>query len=183
MSNVYAAPGAALSTQEKTADTRFWSLNDRLGRLRYLVYLLGTNFIAGFPVMALGVYVSRQSVLAAIYMPIILPPLQFGLSIGYGCWFARRRLRDMNASGAWALLCLIPFVHFLVDFVLLFPRGSRGTNRYGPPPSPNSLAIRVLAWVLPLLLLLTLIAAGLIHMGDPIRRDDGSAPASPLIAR
>lgn len=44
-----------------------------------------------------------------------------------------RRLHDLNWSGWFALLNLVPVLGFVV-LLLVLPRGVRGPNRYGPDP-------------------------------------------------
>lgn len=45
-----------------------------------------------------------------------------------------RRLHDINYSGWWYLLVVVPVVGFLVYLVLLFWRGTKGANRFGQDP-------------------------------------------------
>ena len=49
-----------------------------------------------------------------------------------------RRLHDLNASGWWQLITLIPiaFIPFgqLLMIVFIFFKGTPGPNKYGPPP-------------------------------------------------
>ena len=42
-----------------------------------------------------------------------------------------RRLHDLNCSGWWQLLTLIPFVSVLLLLVLLFYKGTQESNKYG----------------------------------------------------
>ena len=44
-----------------------------------------------------------------------------------------RRLHDLNLSGWWALVWLIPFIDWLLLLWLAFP-GTFGPNRFGPDP-------------------------------------------------
>ena len=44
-----------------------------------------------------------------------------------------RRLHDLNASGWWQLIFIIPFGLILL-FALPFKKGTEGVNRYGEPP-------------------------------------------------
>ena len=45
-----------------------------------------------------------------------------------------RRLHDMNHSGCWALLYLIPFVGHFVLLVWFCMKGTQGDNRFGAAP-------------------------------------------------
>ena len=40
------------------------------------------------------------------------------------------RLKDMNANPWWSILTLLPFF----NFILMFPRGTQGINKYGEDP-------------------------------------------------
>ena len=44
-----------------------------------------------------------------------------------------RRLHDLNASGWWQLITLIPFGQLLMIGFIFF-KGTDGPNNYGPPP-------------------------------------------------
>lgn len=43
---------------------------------------------------------------------------------------AMGRFRDLNANPWWSIATLIPFV----SFILLFPKGTEGDNKYGKDP-------------------------------------------------
>ncbi len=45
-----------------------------------------------------------------------------------------RRLHDSNKSGWWQLLLLIPSLGILALFILMLLPGTKGENRFGPPP-------------------------------------------------
>ncbi|GFM64601.1 DUF805 domain-containing protein [Pseudomonas lijiangensis] len=45
-----------------------------------------------------------------------------------------RRLHDINLSGWFVLICLIPIVGMLAQISLLFVPGTNGVNDYGPAP-------------------------------------------------
>lgn len=44
-----------------------------------------------------------------------------------------RRLHDINKSGWWQLLYIIPLLGMLVMIFFLVQRGNLGENRFGPP--------------------------------------------------
>jgi cobalamin synthase len=46
--------------------------------------------------------------------------------------FMIRRLHDIDASGWYALLVLVPLVNVLLILFLLLKGGTQGTNRFGP---------------------------------------------------
>lgn len=45
-----------------------------------------------------------------------------------------RRLHDLDKPNWWCVGMIVPIVNFLLLFSLLFFRGTRGPNRYGPDP-------------------------------------------------
>ena len=47
---------------------------------------------------------------------------------------AHRRLHDLNASGWWQLITLIPMGQLLM-IGLIFFKGTQGANKYGEPPT------------------------------------------------
>ena len=46
-----------------------------------------------------------------------------------------RRLHDLDRTGWWLLLYLIPLIGILVLLYFYVQRGDQGTNRFGPPPA------------------------------------------------
>ncbi len=45
-----------------------------------------------------------------------------------------RRLHDLDKSGWWVLICLIPLVGLVVLIYWFIQPGTSGPNRYGPEP-------------------------------------------------
>lgn len=131
---------------QSTATPRFFSLSDRIGRIRYFTYilialtgsvlLLVLIYIAAFLLpAALGQLVSTVSYI--MVKSVIFPLVVFVMSI--------RRLHDFDLSGWWSLLVLIP----LVPFILVFVPGKKEANRFGPVPTPNPPSLKLAAVVLP----------------------------------
>lgn len=48
-----------------------------------------------------------------------------------------RRLHDINRTGWWLLLLLLPLVGWLVLLVFYVTEGTRGQNRFGPDPTAS----------------------------------------------
>jgi len=126
---------------EQTAEIRFFDLQSRIGRLRYLAYPIGLMLLF-IPAGIIGVLLMMAStILGSLFLfaaYVVLLVLSFG--------FIVRRLHDMDMSGWWCLLMLIPLVNFIFTLVLLFKAGTIGDNRFGPSPPPNSTWIVVGAW-------------------------------------
>ena len=61
---------------------------------------------------------------------------------------AVKRLHDMNWSGWWAILCLVPYITIVMSFILLFCRGTYGPNKYGSDIVPLNVIYKdVLKWI------------------------------------
>ncbi len=134
------------SASFSSAAPRFFSLSDRIGRVRYFTYILGgltgcvllliLIYIVAFLLPAgLGQLVSTISYI--MVKSVIFPLIVFVMSI--------RRLHDFDLSGWWSLLVLIP----LVPFVLVAIPGKKEVNRFGPVPAPTPTSLKLTAIVLP----------------------------------
>jgi uncharacterized membrane protein YhaH (DUF805 family) len=51
----------------------------------------------------------------------------------FGVLLTIRRFHDMDASGWWAALLIVPLANLIVFLVLAIRRGSPSANRFGPP--------------------------------------------------
>ncbi|QYF94281.1 DUF805 domain-containing protein [Massilia sp. PAMC28688] len=167
MTNAYAAPRASLLPAGQAPVPSFWTFNGRIGRLRYLAYLTGAHTAVALIIGMFGLYLRAAHPASAFYMPMIERGAGLALSVTYSFLFARRRLQDMDAPWGWSLLTLIPFVHIVAGFILLFPPGSDGPNRHGPPPAPNSAGVYLAAATAPLVALAGMLAAILIPYFNP----------------
>jgi len=149
--NPYEAPQSRVADiNEETGyqPIKMWSAAGRVGRLRYLAYTTGASFVVGIlsAVLSgvLGAELGTMITLIA-YIPLML----FCILIGI------QRSHDMNWSGWTILLALIP----LVGFIWLFKAGSEGANEYGNPPPPNTTGVKILAAILPIIIVVGIVAA------------------------
>ncbi len=100
-------------------------------------------------------YYFEGSIILLLLLMVVLSPLVFFLSketpvkefisshpviylLGVPYWLFQlslitRRLHDLNRSGWWALLVLVPIVSSLFGLYTTFFKGSEGVNRYGAP--------------------------------------------------
>ena len=150
-SNPYSAPRAAVSDIEvaqESQEIRFWSAGCRIGRLRYLAYGTGSILLA--------------AVIAGVLLTVLPPAL--GMIVAVAAYVAAlvfsvitgiQRSHDMDWSGWTLLLMLIP----LVGFIWVFKPGSAGTNSYGAPPPPNTTGVKILAFLLPAIAIIGILAA------------------------
>ncbi|WP_028021405.1 DUF805 domain-containing protein [Enterovibrio calviensis] len=61
-------------------------------------------------------------------------PMWFALTLLPAIAVTVRRLHDINKSGWWWFIIVIPFIGPLIFLVFTLLRGTKGTNRYGCDP-------------------------------------------------
>lgn len=72
---------------------------------------------------------------AAMQLPILLGGIILVILWVYIYFVVHiKRLHDANVTGWASLLLLIPLVSYVVTLALLFIPGTKGDNRFGPPP-------------------------------------------------
>lgn len=103
--------------------------NNELGRMRRLHY--GLHFIAIFFIYFICLFVDKAGQYSGF--PAIVDLLLMCGYIGtiiYSIIIAIKRFHDMDKSGWWALLTLLP----LVSIIIIFIPGTKGSNRFGEDP-------------------------------------------------
>lgn len=114
-------------------EIRFFDLNSRIGRLRYLAYGLGIGLLSAVPLL-LFYFIG----LAAPAIGVALAGLTYIALVVFSWGFMVRRLHDIDMSGWWSLLAFVPIGNLVLLVILLFIGGTIGENRFGPQPPPNS---------------------------------------------
>ena len=150
-SNPYQPPRARVGdvdTAEEYQEIRLWSAQGRIGRLRYLAYSTGASLLFGFVIAGLSAILGT-GVGAVLTVVGYLALLVFSVLI------AIQRSHDMNWSGWTVFLQLIPFV----ALIWIFKPGTDGENDYGAPPPPNTLAVKILGLLLPIIFIIGIMAA------------------------
>ena len=160
----YAPPTANVAEAlPEFAELKPCGIEGRIGRLRYLAWslvmmaaalvILGIGasviFALGSDTSLLTIIGGLLGTLAVIAMAVV--SIQIGV----------KRLHDIGWSGWLLLVSLIPAVGSVFSIIMLVVPGSTGANRFGPPPPPNSRAVKILAglWLLvPVLGILAAIA-------------------------
>lgn len=126
---------------------RFFSLSQRIGRLRYFAYTLiamvacACGLVLVYAVSwAMPVATGKLVATLAFILTknLLIPMIVFTLGM--------RRMLDINLNRWWALTVLIP----LVTVALFFIPGSKGSNRFGPAPMPNNAGLRFVALAIPI---------------------------------
>ncbi|WP_085609103.1 MULTISPECIES: DUF805 domain-containing protein [unclassified Pseudomonas] len=149
----YAPPRAAVGESLPTfAPLKPFSVEGRIGRLRYLAWsmvlsLVALPIVSVFALIGLGL-VSADSTTGLIIGGLLAFFLFLAFAI-VGILFSIQRLHDIGWSGWLWLLTLVPFVGSFFPLVIMVVPGNTGANRYGPPPPPNSTAVKVLCslWI------------------------------------
>ncbi len=149
--NPYAAPSATLTEadfKDETYQPRFFSRHGRLGRIRYLTFLMVgfwcAAFLGGMLMIFLhGLFSLNDSEPAALII-IAWAPMAILVLM-----FSKRRFNDLGLADGFALLTLIPFLNLLVFLYLILAPGNSGPNRYGRPAEKNSVILIVGVLIIP----------------------------------
>ena len=160
--NPYSAPDADLGTgQDALYTPKVISFNGRIGRMRYLAYGIGANFLLMLvmvPLMGATAFMGAgQGGMSAIGMLVVA--VFYIATIVISVMFAKRRLNDLNRSGWWFLLFIVPVANLLLAIYLIFFPGTDGANDYGPEPIANSIGVLILGWMMPVLFVLGIVAS------------------------
>lgn len=160
--NPYNTPDAELDHgQGELYKPSIISFNGRIGRLRYLAYAMGINFVLMLvmvPIMGASAFMggSPESMSA---VSMVLIAVLYIATIVVSVMFAKRRLNDLNRSGWWCLLFIVPIANLLLALYMLFFPGTDGDNNWGPAPEANSLGVLILGWMVPAFFVLGIVAA------------------------
>jgi uncharacterized membrane protein YhaH (DUF805 family) len=144
------------------------SMRGRFGRLSFIAWSAFLYFIFLFGSIALGISIDIVNISSYSMDPDWLISLQGLTSIGvlimvlayvyFALVVTVRRLHDMDRSGWWALLLLLPLINIFVWLYIVFGSGDRGINQYGPARI-TLLWEKILAWMMILLTLLSLLGS------------------------
>lgn len=111
----------------------FFSFDGRIGRRQYwvaLVLILLPMIITG----SLAAMVAVSSGQRLLYIWLVLLVMSFIPLLWASLAVTVKRCHDLNWSGWWGLLSLVPYLGALVVVTLGFLRGTRGPNEYGQEP-------------------------------------------------
>lgn len=152
MNTAYEPPKTDLRTDDQMpANPPLLSPKGRVGRLRYLAHSTWLQLAAYLVLGGLGFALSMVNELLGA-----LPFLVLLVAVVYiNVVFAIKRCHDFNTSGWLSLLLLVP----LAPLVFWFIPGTKGSNQYGPPPTPNTALIVIGGIVFPILLLVGTLGA------------------------
>jgi len=109
----------------------------RLGRLRFLTY---RAFVWQIFTILFLIFFSNLENMNPFMTPLALI---VGFAVGLVFWLAditlvKRRLNDLDSSGWYYVLTLVPIINIMFELYLLFFPGTETSNRWGPPPLPEN---------------------------------------------
>ena len=116
------------------AKQNIFTIDGRINRLKYFQYTLLTSLAFGLLQVVLVWITSKitgtnDGVLITVVYTLSSMPMFLGNAM-----LTVRRCHDLNMSGGFVLLCLIPLVNLLFEIYLLLAKGTIGWNKYGPDP-------------------------------------------------
>ncbi|WP_103308220.1 MULTISPECIES: DUF805 domain-containing protein [unclassified Pseudomonas] len=144
-----------------------FSFDGRIGRLRYLAWTMVLT-LALLPLVGIGFWLSTAWLLASdsvaglivggLLAAVVVLAFAF-VSIQFNV----QRLHDLGWSGWLWLINLVPFVGSIFPFILIIAPGNTGANQYGPPPPRNTTAVKLLAslWLVMIVLIFMATFAGI----------------------
>lgn len=150
--NQYAPPNAHVADVARgsgLAELNFFSAQGRIGRLRYLAWATGASVLFNIAVTGLGMAMPGSIVFTIVSFVGVIALIWFSVLCGI------KRCHDMNISGWWTLTSFIP----IIALAWAFWPGSKGENRYGPPPPPNTIGVTILGLLLPVVAFIGILAA------------------------
>ncbi len=160
MNNPYTATTAMLSgaPTDDTYEPSLFSLQGRIGRLRYLAYSMAITLLLSVAIGIIAGIIAATGNNASSGLSILMLALNIPMII-VGIILAKRRLHDLDHSGWLALLIVVPFLNILFILYLMFGAGTSQENRFGLPPSKNSTLVVVGALLLPAIAVIGILAA------------------------
>ncbi|KJZ37669.1 DUF805 domain-containing protein [Pseudomonas fluorescens] len=149
----YAPPRATVGETEPVfATLKPFSVEGRIGRLRYLAWTMVLTLVMLAVGSVLAVFaialISADSTAGLIFGGLVALILFIAVAV-VSIQISVQRLHDIGWSGWLWLLNLVPFVGSFFPIVIMVAPGTNIANRYGPPPPPNSTAVKALAslWI------------------------------------
>ncbi len=122
----------------KTCFNKYIDFSGRAPRSEYwwfAVFLIVGNAIAGWLDTAIfGTSTMMAGDMAFEYSMGVIGGLFYLATLLPGLAVAVRRLHDLDKSGWWVLIVMIPFIGFIILLVWFASKGTPGDNRFGPDP-------------------------------------------------
>ena len=151
-----------LDSKREDSKTTLFSWIGRIGHLRYFSYLSIVLIFGGTLWWSLLFYVFFKmenssarsfswylhdtkyilSLTLIVLTPLLLTILCICLSLSI------RRLHDLNRSGWFALLLIVPPINLVLLLILMFVPCTNEHNNFGTPPKSNTLRTKILSILL-----------------------------------
>lgn len=150
--NQFAPPRAHVAdapAATAVAELKLFSAQGRIGRLRYLAYSTVASMIYSVLLSVLFALFAGSEMLTVATWLAVIAVLWFSVITGI------KRCHDINISGWWSATLIVP----VITLVWMFAPGSKGENRFGPPPPPNNWGVRLLGVILPVVFFVGILAA------------------------
>lgn len=144
--------GAAITEFDQTSPI---SPAGRFGRLSYLAWGGVNAIVANILVVMIAGAAALTAEGGELNIAAVAIQIAFGV---IGILFGIRRLHDLDKSGWWLLLALVPLVNLIFFLYILLARGTDGANRFGPPRITRRWE-KVVGWIVVLIIPAALIAA------------------------
>jgi uncharacterized membrane protein YhaH (DUF805 family) len=151
----YATPKAAVAENlPEYGELKALTTDGRIGRLRYLAWSM-VLMLACMPLFGIaGGFFAASEILGGLLMVVV------GIAVAVvGIMFGVQRLHDIGWSGWLLLVSLVPVVGGVFSLLMFIIPGSTEANRFGPPPPPNSPAVKILALLWVAIIILAIVAA------------------------
>ena len=103
------------------------NFNGRTRRREYWFYCLGVVLFIIVPLAAVLLLGGVDKEIAKLICRIIHPLLVISITV--------RRLHDIDRSGWWVLLVLIPIIGDIALLIFMCQKGTKGENRFGKDPT------------------------------------------------
>lgn len=152
----------ALDSKREDSKTTLFSWTGRVGRLHYFSYFSIVLIFGGVLWWSLlfNVFLKMENSTARNFswylhdtkhvLSLTLIALTPLLLIIFGICLSLtiRRLHDLNRSGWFALLLIVPLINFILLLILLFIPCTNEQNNFGSPPKSNTLQTKLLSILL-----------------------------------
>jgi uncharacterized membrane protein YhaH (DUF805 family)/rubrerythrin len=151
----YATPKAAVAEAlPEFGELKAFTTDGRIGRLRYLAWSM-VLMLACLPLFGIaGGFFAASEILGGLLMVLV------GIAVAVvGIMFGVQRLHDIGWSGWLLLVTLVPIVGGVFSLLMFIIPGSTAANRFGPPPPPNSRAVKILALLWVAIIVIAIVAA------------------------
>jgi uncharacterized membrane protein YhaH (DUF805 family) len=155
LSKIYAAPNADLTDEASSSETVFFAVNGRIGRVRWIGYMSAMYLLVSLAIGVLAALASLGGMQDLKFVPLFSMLAMFAAFM----LVCRRRLQDLGMGNLALVLGVIPFINLYFYFMMIFNRGDDFANEYGPTPAPNNRSAILLAWILPGIMIIGIVAA------------------------